>query len=294
MGNGPWYSLFPYHSIKHLDYWKSDHKPIVLEISDKVHAVKGGRRFHFENVWAEKRDFQELVQHSWEAASGRNVLLKVVNRLSNYAGVLQKWNSLSRGHAVQKINEKKKELALCNDSERERRRKIKVELDGLLKDEEIFWCQRSRVNWLREGDRNTKYFHAKASARRKRNQIFGLFDDKGSWVSADEDIEGIISDYFSSLYASSVPSVSQLNVVLNSVEARLPSKLKHFLDARFTRDEVKCALFQMSPSKAPGEDGFTAGFFQKYWGMVGEDVTNLCLDCLNNGRSVGVLNHSLL
>ena len=32
VGNASWYSLFPLYSVKHLNYWKSDHRPIVLEI----------------------------------------------------------------------------------------------------------------------------------------------------------------------------------------------------------------------------------------------------------------------
>ncbi|KAK2650146.1 hypothetical protein Ddye_017635 [Dipteronia dyeriana] len=62
----------------------------------------------------------------------------------------------------------------------------------------------------------------------------------------------------------------------------------------FTAEEVRYALFQMSSSKAPGIDGFPAGFFQKFWGVVGDDVTKVCLDCLNDGHFVGKLNHSLL
>ena len=81
-------------------------------------------------------------------------------------------------------------------------------------------------------------------------------------MTSDSEIEDIIGKYFSALYASSCPSSVQLGAIIDSVEARLPSNLKDFLDARFSAEEVKLALFQMSPSKAPGQDGFTAGFFQ--------------------------------
>ena len=63
------------------------------------------------------------------------------------------------------------------------------------------------------------------------------------------------------------------------------------LSKPYTPEEVKLALFQMAPSKAPGVDGFTAGFYQRHWDLLGNDViTAAVLDFLNGGELPSGLN----
>ncbi|KAL5740040.1 hypothetical protein ACOSQ2_029220 [Xanthoceras sorbifolium] len=62
------------------------------------------------------------------------------------------------------------------------------------------------------------------------------------------------------------------------------------LGEAFTRAEVRAAVFDMGPNKAPGPDGFHALFFQKFWNVVGEDVSSVCLKFLNGGCSVEEFN----
>jgi hypothetical protein len=66
------------------------------------------------------------------------------------------------------------------------------------------------------------------------------------------------------------------------------------LDRAFTGEEVERALFQMSPHKAPGPDGFTTSFFQKHWALVKDSVTEAVLGFLNGGPMSRVVNHTVL
>src|SRR3954471_3860358 len=58
--------------------------------------------------------------------------------------------------------------------------------------------------------------------------------------------------------------------------------------------EVKTALFQMFPTKAPGPDGFPAHFYQRHWDVCGDEVTNIVLRIVKGEESAASLNETIL
>ena len=64
------------------------------------------------------------------------------------------------------------------------------------------------------------------------------------------------------------------------------------LSSEYTAKEVKVALFQMGPTKAPGPDGINALFYQKFWHVVGNTVVPAMLDFLKNGNMLPKINHT--
>ena len=81
--------------------------------------------------------------------------------------------------------------------------------------EDCMWNQRAKVDWLRDGDKNTKYFHCRSTERNKRNFISGLENEFSVWVKDESQIGGMLVQYFSSLFTSSNPS--NLDPVLEGV-----------------------------------------------------------------------------
>ena len=84
------------------------------------------------------------------------------------------------------IQKKRKTLStlVLKDRDGSRGNKINTlrqEINDLLDSEEIIWQQRSKVQWMGLGDRNTKYFHSKASERKKKNTINKIMDENGNW-----------------------------------------------------------------------------------------------------------------
>ena len=83
-------------------------------------------------------------------------------------------------------------------------------------DEEIYWKQRSRADWLKEGDKNTKFFHSKASSRKRKKKIRGIETERGNWTKDEREVEKEFCDCFAGLFKSSNPTHEQLEATLAS------------------------------------------------------------------------------
>ncbi|KAL5788182.1 hypothetical protein ACOSP7_005131 [Xanthoceras sorbifolium] len=106
---------------------------------------------------------------------------------------------------------------------------------------EIYWQQRSRADWMVGGDKNTKFFHARASARRKKNEIVKIVDDKGVCFDDEVGILKTVSDFFSSLFKSSNPSDEDLEAASCNLRRKVYGDLLGILFADFSTEDIKAA-----------------------------------------------------
>ena len=166
--------------------------------------------------------------------------------------------------------------------------KLKKEINDLLDCEEIMWQQRSKVQWMSLGDRNTKYFHTKASGRKKKNTISKLMDDRGIWRESALKVAEVAVSYFENLYMTSHPE--RILEVVEAVDPKVSDEMNQILIKQFTRDEIEAALKQMHPTKSPGRDCMPAIFYKKYWDIVGNDVVGMVLNVLNSNLSMTDIN----
>ena len=143
---------------------------------------------------------------------------------------------------------------------------LRKEINELLDEEETRWHQRSRVQWLQKGDRDTQYFHYKASQQKMKNEIRVLWDKDGSWCEDMGGIAIIAIEYFKELLSTSSPT--RIEEVADLVLGRVTQEMNEQLTKEFQKEETIQAVRNMHPTKAPGPDDMSDIFYQKYWDVI--------------------------
>lgn len=193
MCDSEWRRLFPSATIRHLAHGYSDHCPLLLQLRTVKDASLGSRPFRFEAVWLLHRDFHGWLEREWEWEGCLNTALRKL------AAKLDAWNRDTFGNIFRR---KKRNILRLEGVQRalgkyvsERllylEEKLKEERSLILLQEELLWKQKSRNDWLKEGDGNTKFFHTSTLVRRRRNKIEALQNARGEWIEDKAELKSL-------------------------------------------------------------------------------------------------------
>lgn len=111
--------------------------------------------------------------------------------------------------------------------------------------------------------------------RHRKNLIKFLTKHDGTSTSNLAEMEGMAKNFYAQLFASK--GVNGMEQVLDHVPCKVTEDMNLSLSAPYSNEEVKTALFQMFPTKAPGPDGYPAHFFQRHWDVCGKEITSAVL-----------------
>jgi hypothetical protein len=250
----------------------SDHFPICLDCG---RIVGGKLPFRFENMWLKVEGFVDKVRGWWEAYVFEGSSSYVMaSKLKALKLDLKQWNAQEFGnityqqqgilhslHMIETITETRPL------SEEEKATKTKLILDwennSLL--DEISWRQKSRATWLKEGDKNTKFFHSVANSNRRNNTIRQLYID-GELSSNQEAIKNQISKFYQSLYTEGTGYRPKLDCL--DFTPIKPEEVA-WLERPFEEDEITTVVRSMNGDKSPGPDGFPMAFYHACWQVIG-------------------------
>nr|XP_023924073.1 uncharacterized protein LOC112035482 [Quercus suber] len=145
---------------------------------------------------------------------------------------------------------------------------------------------------LHKGDQNEATRSEYVTASKQLDDLLLKQEIYWAQYSRIEDVAKVAVQYFENLFSFGIHD--RVEECLNAVDHRISPEMLNILSEEFSADEVKTALFQMGPTKAPGLDGTNALFYQKFWHIVGNDVANAILDFLNTGFMLPELNYTYI
>lgn len=158
---------------------------------------------------------------------------------------------------------------------------LKAELVNAYKEEEQYWKQRCKERWATKGDLNTKYYLASVKSNRARKIIIKLLDNRGQAHFAEEAKGEVAVDYFQNLFKST--SDGDYTEMFEGFTKRVSTGMNESLSREVSSKEVTEAVFSIKAGSAPGSDGMTGLFFQRYWDIVSEQVTKEVRDLFRTG-----------
>jgi hypothetical protein len=93
------------------------------------------------------------------------------------------------------------------------------------------------------------FFHLRAGRRKRRNKISKLKKADGDFTVNEQETREVTRDFYGNLFRSE--GVHNMEAVLGTVPVKVTSEMNNKLLMPFTDLEVKEALSQMFPTKAP-------------------------------------------
>lgn len=265
--NKNWIKVFPTSNQAFLAKRGSDHRPVLVRLLSASDSYRGS--FRFDKRFLDAPLVKDAITQVWNQVGG------VAEKIRGSRKALSQWKKSNNMNSLEKISKLQLELELEQSALSPSTPRITIlrrDLVKAYKEEEAYWSQKSKDRWVISGDQNSKFFHDSVKSSRNKNRIDKLIDANGITQKADASMGEVAIAFFSDLYKSSTPADFQQ--IFNGFQAKVTTTMNDQLIQPVTKEEVEEAVFSIKPSSAPGSDGMTGLFYQRFWDVLGDQVTN--------------------
>ncbi|KAK6803130.1 hypothetical protein RDI58_000914 [Solanum bulbocastanum] len=130
--------------------------------------------------------------------------------------------------------------------------------------------QKTQLHWFKEGDGNSKFFHALIRGRRRRLFIHKVLNEKEEWIQGDDHIAQAACDHFQNIFTGEEKLIDE--VPLNCIPRMVTQEHNDKMKALPTMEELKEVVYSMNPNSAAGPDGMNGCFFQQCWDIIKQEL----------------------
>lgn len=135
------------------------------------------------------------------------------------------------------------------------------------------WKLKIRIQWIKEGDANTRSFHNAANGRRNRNSIWHINATDGSMVHSLEDIQDEAYNYFETFYrVSGEIDCTNQAWMLTQMPTLMDRGTNELLGEKISSEEIVVVLKSFAQDKSPRPDGWPTEFFMHFYEILAEDM----------------------
>ncbi|XP_074297798.1 uncharacterized protein LOC141628573 [Silene latifolia] len=224
-----WLTIFPASYALSMPPGPSDHYPLMVSLAP-ASPIK--RRFSFLNAWKDHPNYQGLIQTAW--------------------------NTPCYGTPIGQLEDCQKELQadLFSPLLIEKEKHLSNQYVKLCMTEVDILFQKAKVNNINKGD-------CSKHAIRRHQSTIGMINDKdGITGYGIANVNEAFVDYYTSLLGRKI-NVAPISDIVFSSGPGVSDEAGVKLIAPVTREEIRRALFSISPNKSPGRMGFLLVFSRK-------------------------------
>ena len=257
--NEKWLLEFPMSSASFLVRGPSDHSPIIVTVTDS--KVKG-KPFKFFDHWLENDKVIPVVKLEWNKFIRGSQMFRVCRKLRNLKHILKNLNKENIGEVASRVLNAKNELESIqleldknpNDVNLQNSERVQYLLyNDLLKVEESEMRQKTRVQWLEVGDKNSSFFFKCINNNRNRGRIHNILLPNGERTPNLEVTCEAFVDHFKGILGK--PHETMYNGkrrIEELVRCKINDEQFARLGARLTEEEIKDVFWSLKGNKAPG------------------------------------------
>ncbi|WMV24107.1 hypothetical protein MTR67_017492 [Solanum verrucosum] len=272
----------------------------LSELKSKGKEEKVVKPFKFLNFWTTHHQFLDIVREAWQIDFVGDPFSEFQAKMKKVKKALAEWSKKTYGNIFERLATleeliRVKEIPFEIRPTQDNRcalSQTEAELRKYLHIEEEYWKQKAGMKWFKDGDRNTKFFHAFVKGRRQKLHIGEILTSQGEMVQSNDQIGAAAVEFFEDQFREN--DLLNCPEMLENIPRLVTQDQNEEISRVPSRDEVQTVVNELNGDSTSGPDGFSGTFFQASWEIIGDDITKMVRASFCGQRLPRFITHSNL